>query len=109
MMAEPASDQSRYKRSADFVPRNVAGETLLVPVSRPSSLPATRAVDLFVLNDSGAFLWSALAVPATKTELAQKLMEEFEATADMAARDVDVYMQMLLDIGAVTQAGDEDG
>jgi hypothetical protein len=43
-------------------------------------------------NPSGALLWDALAAGATREQLIDELMGAFDVDAEMASRDVDLFV-----------------
>ena len=91
----------RYLRSPQVVPRTVAGELLLVPLTARTTDAAFRAADLYVLNETGAMLWEALAVPTDAADMARNLMRTFDVPAEQAQADVESFIADLLSIGAV--------
>ena len=81
----------------DFVLREIAGETLLVPAGK-------TALDLngmLTLNETGAALWRML--PAADAEaLTQGLLQEFEgAPAEQVRADVEEFLARLRELGIV--------
>lgn len=72
-----------YKRKSTFITRNIAGETLLVPL-------AGKIADLqrvIALNSVGAFIWEQLATPHTLEGIAAALASAFTVDAETARRD----------------------
>ena len=86
-----------------MIARRVAGETVLVPLAVRASDPEFKSARLFVLNETGEYLWSLLAAPRSSLELAQNLTLEFETAAGPAEADVEVFLAALRDIGAVRE------
>ena len=83
-------------RSADgdlsFVTRQVAGETLIVPVS--GSVADLESI--FVLNEVGSCLWNLLLrSPVSVDDLVQAVVAEFDVKADVAAADVTAFLDDL--------------
>ena len=78
----------------DFVLREIAGETLLVPAGK-------TALDLngmLTLNETGAALWRMLPEEA----LTQGLLQEFEgAPAEQVRADVEEFLARLRELGIV--------
>ena len=76
----------------DFVLREIAGETLLVPAGK-------TALDLngmLTLNETGAALWRMLPEAADAEALTQGLLQEFEgAPAEQVRADVEEYPDSL--------------
>lgn len=81
----------------EFVPREVAGEYLLVPVGRAT-------VDLngmITLNESGAFLWGKLPDVANEDALVDCLLMEYEIDRETAAQDVAEFLASLRELGII--------
>jgi len=79
---------------------------VLVPVAPRTNDPEFKSARLYVLNDSGEYLWSLLDTPQTTADLARNLTLTFETTAGRAHSDVDVFLAALRDIGAVREVTD---
>ena len=74
-----------------FVTRQIAGETLIMPV-------ASRVVDLeciYVLNEVGSRIWQLVASPTTADRIAEIVAREFEVSAERAAGDVADFLGAL--------------
>lgn len=82
----------------DFVLREIAGETLLVPAGK-------TALDLngmLTLNETGAALWRMLRRRADAEALTQGLLQEFEgAPAEQVRADVEEFLARLRELGIV--------
>src|SRR4051794_11047269 len=79
-------DQRLRLRSDQLAWREVEGEIVV--------LDLTGGVYLSI-NDSGVALWMRLAEGATRTELAETLVGEYEVDGDLALRDVDAVIALL--------------
>lgn len=79
----------------EFVKREIAGDTILVPVGQT----VYDANGLFVLNEPAAFLWDRLPQAETADQLCEALLEEYEVTAQQAAADVQEFLQALQGMG----------
>lgn len=80
-----------------FVTRQIAGETLIVPVTgRMADLES-----IFVLNAVGACIWQRLQTPATLTDLAAALVREFDVPLATARADADDFLAQLTARGLV--------
>lgn len=97
------SKEGRYRQEANVVARRVGGETLLVPTRAKTVDPATRAAQLYVLNETGERMWQWLADPNTAADLARKLMREFEVTEPAALDDAEKFLQSLEAAGLVVR------
>ena len=83
---------------------------VLVPIAARTDDPEYKSARLYVLNDTGEYLWSLLESPQTTVELARNLTLAFETTAGRAHSDVEVFLAALRDIGAVREVnGAETG
>jgi hypothetical protein len=82
-----------------FVTRQIAGETLVVPVTG-------HVMDLqsiFVLNPVASRIWELLAAPTTPDQLADAIATEFTVTRQDAAADVVEFLEALGDRGLIQQ------
>jgi Coenzyme PQQ synthesis protein D (PqqD) len=90
----------RYLRDQRAVTRDVAGETVIVPVTNHvADLEA-----IYTLNATGTFLWNRLDSPRSVPELASALAAAFEVNHDRAAADVEQILQDLRQEGLVQVA-----
>lgn len=74
-----------------FTLRNIAGSDIVVPVGNASKV----FNGMITLNDSGAFLWSALQKDTTINEVVAKLTGEYEVSTEQATADVQKFVAML--------------
>lgn len=74
-----------------FTLRNIAGSDIVVPVGNASKV----FNGMITLNDSGAFLWSALQKDTTIDEVVAKLTGEYEVSTEQATADVQKFVDML--------------
>ena len=74
-----------------FTLRNIAGSDIVVPVGNASKV----FNGMITLNDSGAFLWSALQKDTTIDEVVAKLTGEYEVSTEQATADVQKFVAML--------------
>ena len=93
----------RWERAGSVIARRVAGETVLVPLAARADNPEFKSARLYVLNETGEYLWSLLDSPRSSADLAQNLTLEFETAADRAHADVAAFLAALRDIGAVRE------
>jgi len=78
-------------KAADLVTREIAGETMIVPVRR-------GAVDLnclFVLNVTAAFLWNQIDGKRTPDDLVALLLRNFQIDRATAEADVSDFLNSL--------------
>jgi phage-related protein len=98
-----ASQEEQYRQEANVVARRVGGETLLVPTRAKTVDAASRAAQLYVLNETGERMWQWLADPNTTADLARKLMREFEVTEQAALDDAETFVRSLEAAGLVVR------
>ena len=101
---ERSMDQASLivQRSDDqrsFVTREIAGETLIVPVTG-------RAMDLesiYVLNPVASRIWDLLRSPTTADRIAAIVAGEFAVTPEHAAGDVAEFLAALSARGLIQE------
>jgi hypothetical protein len=77
--------------SRSFVTRQIAGETLILPV-------AGRVTDLesiYVLNEVASRIWQLVASPATVDEIVDAIAREFDVSPEQATTDVTEFLASL--------------
>jgi hypothetical protein len=82
-----------------FVTREIAGETLIVPVTG-------HVMDLdsiFVLNTVGSRIWELLRSPNTATQIADIVAGEFAVSPDAAAVDTVEFLDSLSARGLIQE------
>lgn len=91
------------KQNPDFLLRDVADSLVLVPVGEA----AKRFPGMITLNETGKFLWEALAAEQTAETLTALLLEQYEVDAAQARKDVDAFLNNLCAVGAVLTEKDQ--
>jgi len=81
----------RYQRKPNYIARNIAGETLLVPIAGKIA----NLQRVIALNSVGAFIWDRLATPQTLDGIATALVAEFAVDAEAARRDATEFFGQL--------------
>ena len=84
-------------RSEEFLLRQAAGLTVIVPVG-PA---AVRFPGMISVNATGEFLWNALAAEQTLDSLVDALTAEYAVEREQAQRDVDTFLDTLTRAGAL--------
>lgn len=90
-----------YSRASSVVSRQVAGETVLVPLTARTTNALTRGAELYTLNAAGVLLWERLSTPQTEESLTQSLVERYEIGPEQAREDVRSFLRDLANIGAL--------
>lgn len=79
----------------ELIKRNIAGETVLVPVGKA----VYDANGLFVLNELGDFLWEKLPGAESQEALVTAVCAEYEVDEDTARRDIGTFLEKLRELG----------
>ncbi len=77
--------------------RSVAGEYMLIPIGET----VFEYNGIFMLTESGKFLWENIEKGAESDQLKQLLMEEYGIDFDTASADVDEFIEMLQAFGII--------
>lgn len=77
----------------DFILRKVADAYVVVPVNS-MTLDFNGIINL---NETGAFLFEILQNGATKEELLEKMLEEYEVSQEKASSDIDIFVKKIKD------------
>ena len=104
-MSEAQLLSARYIRSSTVVSREIAGETLVVPVRG-----GVGDLDsIFSFNGLGSDLWNLLQAGTSMEEMANWVEERYEVTFEQALADINAFMDELSQAGLVHQDGQEQG
>ena len=82
------------KIKKELIKREIAGDTLLVPVGKT----VYKSNGLFVLNELGAFLWDRLPEAESEAELCAAVLAEDEVTEEEAAADIAAFVARLQEL-----------
>jgi len=74
--------------------------SVLVPTARGEGGPRSQ----FKFNDVATFIWKHIAGGKNVTEVVAAMVEEYEVTADQAAKDVPEFVEALLEKKLITPA-----
>lgn len=87
-----------------FVARQIAGETLIVPVR--DSVADLDAI--YTLNEVGSRIWQLIEGPTPIGQIARRISEEYEVSASQAAEETVAFLTELHTIGLVRFAETHD-
>ncbi len=90
---------SKYIHQKDIVCRNIAGETILVPIR--GNLADMQYI--FTLNPVGAYIWDQLDGENKLTQILDMIVERFDTTRDQAETDILEFIDQVVDKGLVTE------
>ena len=77
--------------SKEVIHREIAGEHILVPAG---SL-ALRRKGVFVISELGAEIWEMLQAGKDRSAIMATLLDDYDVTEDVLAKDMDDFLQML--------------
>lgn len=79
------------KLKGEFVLREVAGETIVIPVGNT----ALNFNGMICINSVSAEIWKGLQKERTKEEILDSILQEFDVTREEATADLDVFLHQL--------------
>jgi hypothetical protein len=87
-----------YQKGGNIVCRKIAGELILVPISREAG---DRAC-LYTLNSVAARIWELLDGQRSAEDIAGTIVEEYEVDLERARKDSMSFLRRLEELGMVT-------
>ena len=81
------------KLKAQLVKREIAGDTILVPVGE-----TTKLQGLLTINETGAAIWDALPEAENEEAIVERLYEEFDVERDVLRQDVHAFVAKLREL-----------
>ena len=91
-------------QSREYVTRQIAEETLVVPVAGGvGDLDA-----IYTLNEVAAHIWKIVDAPTSVDRIVEEICREFDVPADQAAHDVVTFLDALESAGliaSISEAG----
>lgn len=74
-----------------FILREIAGNFIVIAIGN-----AVKDFNgVITLNETGAFLWKQLEKGATKEQLLEALLNEYEVTQEIALQHIDKFIEKL--------------
>lgn len=80
-----------------LIKREIAGDTILVPVGKT----VLDTNGLFVLNEVAAFIWDMLPEVSDEAQIVERILDEYEVSREEAAADTAQFMGKLREMGIV--------
>lgn len=81
------------KLKAQLVKREIAGDTILVPVGE-----TTKLQGLLTINETGAAIWDALPAAENEEAIVEQLYEMFDVERDVLRQDVHAFVAKLREL-----------
>lgn len=85
------------RQHENFILRQTAGMTIILPVGEAS----VKFPGMISVNETGEFLWNALAEEQSADSLAELLTREYQVELPQALQDVTAFLDKLRQAGAV--------
>lgn len=79
------------KIKKQLIKRDIAGDTILVPVGKT----VYESNGLFVLNEVAAFIWDILLSAETEQQIVDRILEEYDVSQQQAAADTAEFLGKL--------------
>jgi hypothetical protein len=90
-----------FNKENDLVTRDVAGESIIVPIKRHVG----DLEGVFTLNEVGAMIWQLIDGQTTVRQLMEAVRDEYDVEAAEAEKDVADFLLSLEDAGLIKQSG----
>ena len=90
-----------YAKNPDFVHREVAGESILVPIRRQLS----DVNSLYVLNETGAAVWRRIDGTRSILAILNELSNEYDVTEAQCAHDLLSFVARMPEQGFIETGG----
>ena len=85
------------KIKKEMILREIAGESILVP----GGDAVLDLNGLFVMTETGAFIWSLLPDVETESQILEKMLEEYEIDEETAKNDIAEFLDKLRSYGII--------
>ena len=88
-----------YLREKDIISRNIAGETILVPIR--GNLADMQHI--FTLNPVGLFIWKQLEGEKKLSDILESILENFDTSHEQATADLLEFISQVVETGLATE------
>ena len=92
---------AQYEKDPDVVSREIAGEQILVPITKKAADMAA----IYVLNETGARIWDLVDGQRSLAEIRDHLVQEYDVEPDAAGADLVEMVGQLEEIGMLRAVG----
>ncbi|MBR4961097.1 MAG: PqqD family protein [Clostridia bacterium] len=86
------------KINKEVIHREIAGEHILVPIGET----ALHHSGVFAISEVGAEIWEMLCGGKDIPEITAALLEMYDVEADVLAKDIDEFLNMLRENGLLS-------
>src|SRR5665811_1607607 len=87
------SFEGRLQRSNNIVMRQIAGETILIPIHQTGA----DLQKVYLLNETATAVWQLLEHPHSMESLVEVLQQEFDASPEAIKEDIAKLLEDLID------------
>ena len=84
-----------YTKDTDLVTRDVAGETIIVPIK--SNVGDLNSI--FTLNEIGTMIWELIDGERSASEIAEAICKTYEVKREIAEKDTLEFLNTLQEAG----------
>jgi hypothetical protein len=89
----------RYRKSEDVIARQIAGETLLVPIR--GDLAGMQRI--FALDKVAEYIWQQLDAETTLEAIRDGVLANFDVSMEQAEADIGGFIAELLEAGLIVE------
>jgi methyltransferase-like protein len=94
---------SIYRKKEDIVTRQIAGETLLVPIRSH----VADMQNIFALNPAAEYIWQQLDGTQNLENIHQGILDNFQVEKHQAQSDLQEFISQLLEAGIIEETAEE--
>jgi hypothetical protein len=96
MESTDLKDLTFFKKD-DFVTREIAGETIIVPIRKQ----AGDLESIYTLNEVGTAIWGMIDGKTKVSQIIEAIHQDYTASPEDAAKDVAEFLQSLKEAGLI--------
>ena len=89
----------RYRKNEDVIARQIAGETLLVPIR--GDLAGIQRI--FALDKVAEYIWQQLDAETTLEAIRDGVLANFDVSMEQAEADIEGFIAELLEAGLIVE------
>ena len=95
---EPTHLKDRtFSKKDDFVTREIAGETIIVPIRKQGG----DLESIYTLNEIGTMIWGMIDGKTKVSRIIEAIHQDYTVSPDEAAKDAAEFIQSLIKAGLI--------
>ena len=94
-----------YRQADNLVTRQIAGETIIVPVGKS----AGQVSSIFTLNPVGSMIWDILGAATPDHTIVQSICQRYEVKPEQARTDLAMFLDSLRAAGLICSSPPSGG